>query len=212
MVGLGGSEGINVTPEIPLASQLAQESKAMVAKLKDLKLDDPSAPGMFVFGEESPIAILLGKIEIPVDSMETADMRSKHLIIAPQGFLLAEGNSDISQNNEALSSTLESIRKKTQETPPDISIDEKNHKLKIITNGKHLVFSIKKVEATPEQFSEMLKSAIGSSREIAQKPLMGNVLRAKAGNAMLDAMVAQEKSSYFPPPFTPPPPGLKSLL
>ncbi len=56
--------------EIPLRIQLAEEMKSIVGKLKQLKLDDPSAPAMVVTEDEKrPLAILLGEVIDPTGNL-----------------------------------------------------------------------------------------------------------------------------------------------
>lgn len=198
----------NIADQQPLTLQLARESQSMISKLKDLKLDESSAPGMAVFGENgTQIAIFYGKISVPETpaGQEQAITKEKHLVISPKGLFLAEGRSDVEISDDSLISTLDGIRKKAQENQPDVSIDEKNHKLRISASGGYQAYSVKKVEATPEQFSDMLKAAIENSRKIAQKPLLEEIARIKAGNGVLDNIIAQENSPASPPPASPGP-------
>ncbi len=194
-------EGNNGTSETSLASRLAQETKTMVAKLKDLKLDDPSAPGMFVFGQEAPIAILLGRVGTPIDpSVERPNdlMRAKHLVIAPQGFFLAEGSSDVMPTQEeALSLTLNDAGKSNGQQAINVSIDDKGL-LRIDSAEKHQAFKMQKISTPPEIFSQIVRSAVENSRKIRQESLMNEIARGKAGNSLLDNMIQQENPSLPP--------------
>ena len=197
MGGLTTPEGNTGALEAPLTLQVTKEAKIMISKLKELKLDEVSAPGMAVFGDENrPIAILFGKVKDPAESQNAQE---KHLVVSHKGFFLAEGKSDVDRREEALSSTLSSIRNNVQETAPNVSLDELG-RLKIDTNGNHQAFNLKKLDSTPEQFTQILKTAIENSRQIAQKPLFDEIARAKAGNVALDNMIAQEKSQLPPNP------------
>lgn len=189
-------------PEVPLTLQLAKESQLMITRLRELKLDDSSAPGMTVFGENgAQIAILHGRIavqEISAPGQQPA-AKEKHLVISPKGLFLAEGGSDVRPDDGDMVATLSAIRR-TQEGPTNALIDEKNHCLRISEGSMSKSFTISRVDSAPEEFATLLISAVESSRRVAQKPLTEEIARIKAGNTMLDAMIQQEQERLFQPP------------
>lgn len=184
------TEGNASSTEQPLKPQLAQEARMMISKLRDLKLDEPSSPGMIIIGgRDNLTAIFLGKV--------SATGGKSHLVISPEGFFLAEPNDP----------AFEAIRKQQQQAVRTL-IDEKVGSLDIMNIGNNISLgrlSIKRVDSDPEQFQILLKSAIESSRILTQKPLLDEIARAKAGNSMLDAMIQQEKPPSPQPPSNPGP-------
>lgn len=187
----GGSEGGARATEAPLPLQLRKETQLTISKLRELKLDDPSAPGMTVFGENgSQTAILHG----------TIPQKERYLVISPKGFFLAESRSSVTTGTRELSLILDDIRNKGKESTR-ISIDDKNGLVIDDESDKSTYrFQAEKIVSTPEETAEILKSAVESSRELAQKSLLDEMARARAANTMLDSMIRQEQSSQPPPP------------
>lgn len=197
---MAAPEGNGNASEQPLTLQLTKESQLMISKLRQLKLDDPSAPGMTVFGETgNQIAILHGKISVPEAGQEQIATKEKYLVISPKGFFLAEGRSDVSITDDGLDLTLKGIRERGNAST-NVSIDERGRLLTIGHNGGSQKFNTSKINSNPEQFAEILKSAIENSRKVAQQPLLEEIARAKAGNGALDSMIQQETASLQPPP------------
>ena len=127
------TEGNLGAPEKDLKSQLAEQSQQMIAKLKELGLADPSAPGVFIWGEEGKqMAIFLGRTPVnkedtrEISNVEFATFKAdKHLIISPNGFFLADGDAYSSAHDRNdLSSAL-------NRNPQSLSIKEGN-KLEMI--------------------------------------------------------------------------------
>lgn len=178
------------TPEIingaeqPLGVRVQRESQEMISKLRELKLDDPSAPAMAVFGENgSRTAIFLGKVEKNGISQE-------HLMISPKGTFTVKGPSDLNQDPETLLSSLKDVARKRPAT--NVQIDEEYRHLIIDSSedkGPVGRFEINRLASAPEDFPELLKSAIESSRKIAQKSMSDELLRGQNGNEMLTNMI-----------------------
>ena len=179
----------------------------MISKLGQLKLDDPSAPGMTVFGDSgSQIAILHGEISTQetTDQQQPAAKGKYFLVISPKGFFLAAGRSDVSTSEESLSLALKEVRKSGQES--NVSIDDKE-RLAISVNNAYKAFEMKKISVSPERFKEMLTSAIESSRKIAQRPLLAQIINGKAGNELLDAMIQEKQQPTTASQLRPPQAG-----
>lgn len=196
----GAPESGTRGPEVPLTIQLAKESQLMISNLRELNLDESSASAMTVFGDNgSQIAILHGTISVQEVSApeQQPTAKEKYLVISPKGFFLAEGSSDVTPNDGDLVATLNTIRRSRQDST-NVSIDEKNHCLRISDETASKSFKITRVDSTPEEFVALLTSAVESSRRVAQKPLIEEIARAKAGNTMLDSMIQQERPPQLP--------------
>lgn len=199
--------GKSAAEQQPLTTVVAKEAKTTISKLKYLKLDDSSAPGMTVFEEgNNQIAILLGEIpvqEFSVGQEITQVKGSSYMVISTKGLYLAEGRSDVVSKSD-LPSTLIDLASRGRGSG-NVSIDEEG-RLTITADGNSLKFKMTKIKSDPEQYAQMLKSAIESSRKIAQKPLLDEIERIQAGNSFLDTMIQQENLSSVPPTPAPPPP------
>mgnify|MGYP001608895064 CR=1 FL=1 len=57
MGGLTTPEGNTGALEAPLTLQVTKEAKIMISKLKELKLDEVSAPGMAVLGLQQQLQV-----------------------------------------------------------------------------------------------------------------------------------------------------------
>lgn len=199
-------EGQNSGAEFTIKTQLVRETQLMISKLKALGLNEPTAPGMMVFGEPNDeIAILLGGIPNPKDSTG-----EKHLVVSPKGLFLANnkrGNSAVTERPDDF--LILGLQVGMEEGKiVAVSIDEKKHELRIdneLTNPVASLFNIERVNSTPEEFVGLLKLAIEASRNIVQKPLTDAIANAKASNNILDTMIQQEKPTSPQPPANPGP-------
>lgn len=194
------SRNNTINPEVMLGIQLLKESQLMISKLKQLKLDDLSAPCMAVFGDNgNQTAILFGTVADRVTRIK------KHLVISPKGFFLAESGTEAAPDYDVLSKTLKLV------PAPTVSLEQNQMKqyirIKISQENNYHSFKLKRIEDAPEEFAALLKSAIESSREVAQKPLLEEMGRGRAGNDLLDNMLREQSLSASA---VPPPPGAQT--